>query len=404
MRISARDMPRSHEGILRISRRKDRIQCATVSFSHTAVGFGYSLRTFLLHGSRGGKVMIARQTVLAAVLICAAFTASPLSAQLAPNSSYAHVLDLYRAGQDQAARRALAEIPSAEIEWSQRILLKAFDSTVGDESSRAAASMRVAALIHTERAIAAHDRDNFPEWRYQLGVARKYVEKLASRDPSTPFPRTWCLMTLAYLQGRYSLRAAKEFGDWAHDAVGDSPELFLAMGATQEMGWTAQHEEGVDSQFKGDLKDAERAYRNALSAQPDLVEARLRLGRVLTLHGDTEGAVRILAEIGEGSEGAYRYLARMFEGDLCERRGDAAEAERRYLAATALLPRAQSAYMALAHVRHSTGARAAAAADVRATTLDTSVPDAGDPWFWYSHGLSWRANGYLADLREMIRQ
>ena len=348
--------------------------------------------------------MIARQTVLAAVLMWAAFTTSAMSAQLAPTSPYAHVLDLYRAGQDQAARRALAEIPSAEIELSQRILLKAFESTVGDESSRAAASMRIAALVHTERALAAHDRDNFPEWRYQLRMARTYVEKLASRDPSTPFPRTWCLMTLAYLQGRYSLRAAKEFGDWAHDAVGDSPELFLAMGATQEMGWTAQHEERVDSQFKGDLKDAERAYRNALSAQPDLVEARLRLGRVLTLHGDTEGAVRILAEIGEGSEGAYRYLARMFEGDLCERRGDAAEAERRYLAATALLPRAQSAYMALGHLRHSMGARAAAAADVRATTLDTSVPDAADPWFWYSRGLSWRGNGYLADLREMIRQ
>src|SRR6476661_7545295 len=158
--------------------------------------------------------MIARQTVLASALIGAAFTASPLSAQLAPSSPYAHVLDLYRDGQDQAARRALAELPSAEIEWSQRILLKAFDSTVGDESSRAAASMRVAALVHTERAIAAHDRDNFPEWRYQLRMARTYVEKLASRDSSTPFPRTWCLMTLAYLQGRYSLRAAKEFGDW----------------------------------------------------------------------------------------------------------------------------------------------------------------------------------------------
>src|SRR6266550_310057 len=124
MRISARDMPRSHEGIRCISRRKDRILCATVSFSHTIVGFGDSLRTFLLHGSRDSDVMIARRTLLAVVLTGAVFTASLLSAQLAPTSPYAHVLDLYRAGQDQAARRALAEIPSGEIEWSQRILLK----------------------------------------------------------------------------------------------------------------------------------------------------------------------------------------------------------------------------------------------------------------------------------------
>jgi tetratricopeptide (TPR) repeat protein len=348
--------------------------------------------------------MVAPRTFFAALLIGSVFTPCALSAQLPPTSPYVHVLDLYRAGQDQAARRALAELTSAEIERGQQTLLKEFDSTVGDQSSRAAVSMRVAALIHTERAIAAYDRDNVPEWRYQIGMARTYVEKLASRDRSAPFPRTWWLMTLAYLQGRFALRVAKDVGDWAHDSVGDSPDLFLAIGATQEMGWTAQHEEGADSPFKGDLKDAERAYRSALAAQPGLVEARLRLGRVLTLHGDTEGAVRTLAAIGEGSEAPYRYLARMFEGDLFERRGDATEAARRYLAATALLPRAQSAYVALAHVRHTTGARAAAAADVRVTTLDTLVPDAGDPWFWYPRGLSWRANGYLDDLREMMRQ
>jgi len=349
-------------------------------------------------------VMVARRTFLAALLMGAVFTPYGLSAQLPPTSPYAHVLDLYRAGQDQAARLALAELTSDQIARGKETLLEAFDSTVGDQASRAAASMRVAVLVHTERAIAPRARDSVPEWRYQIGVARTYVEKLASRDRSDPFPRTWWLMTTAYLQGQFALPAAKEFGDWAHDSVGDSPELFLAMGATQEMGWTGQHEEGVDSPFKGDLKDAERAYRNALAAQPDLVEARLRLGRVLTLHGDTDGAVRILAGIGEGTDAAYRYLARMFEGDLFERRGDAAEARRRYLAATALLPRAQSAYVALAHVRHTMGARAEAAEDVRITTLDRSVPDAGDPWFWYSRGLSWRANGYLDDLREMVRQ
>jgi hypothetical protein len=118
-------MPRSVEGFRRIFGRKYGILCATVSFSHAMVGFGDSLRTFLLQGSQGSEVMIARQTVLAAVLICAVFTPSALSAQLAPTSPYAHVLDLCRAGQDQAARRSLAEIPSPDLEWSPQHLLKA---------------------------------------------------------------------------------------------------------------------------------------------------------------------------------------------------------------------------------------------------------------------------------------
>ena len=342
--------------------------------------------------------------LLAPLLIGAVVIPHVLSVQLPTTSSYAHVLDLYRAGQEELAQRALAEVFRVEIERAQQTLLNAFDSTVGDQSSRAAASMRVAALVHTERAFAARARDNVPEWRYQIGVARTYVEKLASRDRGAPFPRTWWLMNIAVLQGQFALPAAREFGDMARDSVGDSPELFLAIGVTQEMGWTGQHEEGVDSQLKGDLKDAERAYRNALAAQPDLVEARLRLGRVLTLHGDTDGALKILAGIGEETEPGDRYLARMFEGDVFERRGEAAESERRYLAAIAVLPRAQSAYVALAHVRHTMGARAEAAHDVSVTTLDKSVPDTGDPWFWYPRGFLWRVNGYLDDCRAMARQ
>jgi hypothetical protein len=193
-----------------------------------------------------GDVMVARRMFFAALLIGSVFTPGALSAQLPSTSPYAHVLDLYRAGQDQEARQALAELTSEQIARAEETLLKAFDSTVGDQASRAAASLRVAALVHTELAIAARARDSVLEWRYQIGVARTYVEKLASRDRSAPFPRTWWVMTTAYLHGQFALPAAKEFGDWAHDSVGDSPELFLAMGATQEMGWTGQHGEGVD--------------------------------------------------------------------------------------------------------------------------------------------------------------
>ena len=346
--------------------------------------------------------MVARRTFFVALLMAVVFTPSAASAQLPSSTPYALVLDLYRAGEARTALLNLAKLTSDQIASGKDTLLKAVDSPIPAEAERAAASMRIAALVHTERAIGLRGGDDTPEWRHQIGVARAYAEKLASRDRGAGFPRTWWLLVTAYLQGEFALATAKEFGEWAQHSVGDDPELLLAIGATQEMGWT-EHEANGDFPFNGDLKDAERAYRHALAAQPDLVEARLRLGRVLTLRGDTRGAVRLLAEIGERAEREYQYLARMFEGDAFERMGNDAEAERRYLAATALLPEAQAAHLGLAQVRHKRGARAEAAESVRATTQGKTVTDTSEPWFWYSRGLSRHTSRYLDELLAMVR-
>jgi len=348
--------------------------------------------------------MVARRTFFAALLTGVVFTPWALSAQLPSSTPYAHVLDLYRAGQIDTALKELVTLTPDQIESDRAALLRGFDKGKLDSSVRAAASMRLAAMVHTEAAMALRERDIIG-WKRHVGIARAYVEKLARlRDQQVPLPRMWWVLMMTYLQGQFDLSAAAELGDRAHDTVGDSPELFLAIGATQEMGWTWHHEADVAAPFKGDLKDAERAYRNSLAAQPDFLEARLRLGRVLTLRGDMDGALKSLGEIGDRTEPAFRYLARLFEGDAFERRGDLAEAERRYLVATAALPAAQSAHVALAHVRHAIGARTEAAENVRVTAGATSTPNTEDPWFWYSRGLSWRTPGYLRALRAMVQQ
>jgi hypothetical protein len=67
-----------------------------------------------------------------------------------------------------------------------------------------------------------------------------------------------------------------------------------------------------------------------------------------------------------------------------------------------LIPTAQSAYLALAHVRHARGARAEAAEDVRSTAQASGVGDISDPWFLYSRGTASRGPSYLAEARRMI--
>lgn len=318
-------------------------------------------------------------------------------------TTYNDIVDLYRQGADELALKLLSGLTQAEITQARDALFAAFDSKRRDESERAAATIRGAVILHTARAFAALDRNNNGQFESQLKFAEAYVSKLASRDPRAAFVRTWPLFVLALLQEGRLVFAANEFGRRARGPSGDSPELLLALGATEEMAWWIHHQDDVDPGMKGDLKDAERHYRQVLILAPSSIEARLRLGHVLVLRDDPEG-MKLLGQIAASAEKPYQYLARLFEGQVLEKRGDTAEAEQRYSAAVSLMPTAQSAYLALAHVRHARGARAEAAQDVRSTAGAKEVSDTADPWFWYSRGTAWRGRGYFEDLQSMIRQ
>jgi tetratricopeptide (TPR) repeat protein len=318
----------------------------------------------------------------------------------AATTPYTEAIDLFRRGQDELALKKLAGVMAFEAIRERDALFDAFESKWRGDSDRAAAMMRGAAMLHTARAFVALASGNGGEFRYHLLFAQAFVDKLAARERRAEFVRTWPLMVLALLHEARMVLAATEFGRRFRDPRGDSPELLLALGATEEMAWWMHHEDD-DSDAKGNLKDAERHYRQALIMAPTFTEARVRLGRVLALRDDPE-AIKILGQIGESAEAPYRYLARLFEGDVFEKRGDTAEAERRYSAAVSLIPTAQSAYMALAHVRHARGARAEAAQAVRSTAGARAVPDTADPWFWYSRGTAWRGPGYVDALKKMI--
>jgi len=332
------------------------------------------------------------------LVLCTVTIASAQGAR----TPYTEVIDLYREGLENLALEKLAGLMMDEIVRGRDALFAKLASKSPAESERAAATIRGAVMLHTARAFSAFERNNNGEFRFQLTFAQAYVDKLASLDHRAAFVRTWPLLVLALLHEGRSLIAAEQFARRARNSSGDSAELLLALGATEEMGWWIHHEEDADPGVRGDLKDAERNYRQALIVAPTFIEARLRLGRVLTLREDPEG-MKVLGQIGQSDEAAFQYLARLFEGDVHEKRGDIAEAERRYTTAVTLLPTAQSAYMALAHLRHGRGARNEAAQDIRSSARATDVPDTSDPWFWYARGTAWRGPGYLEQLRTMIR-
>lgn len=333
--------------------------------------------------------------------------------------SYTDIVKRYRAGEFEAAVSALQAMPPWEVQGGVDAMVRAVEKAGGIEPVKAAA------MLHTEAAIDGRLRRNargFDEWT----AANKLVRLVQDKDPLSAFVRDWRLLMTAFLQGQQDLFVAMDYarGTWkivvrqaagmpgiipATSASGPLPaglegvdhaELRLAVAAIHEMVWTRDRESGTRP--RGDLNAAAGELRRAIALQPDLIEARVRLGRVLTLTGRHDEAGRVLADLDNSAGPRFTYLARLFEGTLAERRGDATAAEQRYMSAIDAAPAAQSARVALAHLRHAAGDRAGAATRVRALASDLAARDADDPWLWYLKGMSWRAEGYLAELRNII--
>lgn len=344
-------------------------------------------------------MVCARRVLIVVTVACASVAAQKSK----PASSYSQIIEMYRSGREKDALDALSTVSRSEQEAVRDSLLKAFALSGGAEARRMAGDLRVASMLHTERAFSELSVQNGPEFSYQFTLAQSYIQKLAPYDRASPFVERWLLYTISRLHMRWEVAGARGVCKIAHTTISDTAELLLACGATEEMGWALEHNSDGTSRMKGDLKEAERQFRSALGINPSLFEARLRLGRVLTLRNDREG-MKTLEAIVPGKDDGFSYLARLFEGDALERSGDSAGAEQRYRAAIALLPTAQSAQIALAHLRHARGARSEAAADVTALARDRTLADTSEPWFWYPRGLGWRAGAYAEELRTIVRQ
>jgi hypothetical protein len=148
------------------------------------------------------------------------------------------------------------------------------------------------------------------------------------------------------------VREAGNYMDWGRyfEFFLDSPEW----NQEERQAWVAwetpwfQTEHGT---FGTWARRALETYREALEADPDLTEARLRLGRVLYLvsrHGDALGEFeRTLADARTRGEGGTAYLAALFAGELHEFENRTNEAAASYREAIAICPTCPSAPVAL---------------------------------------------------------
>jgi tetratricopeptide (TPR) repeat protein len=152
-----------------------------------------------------------------------------------------------------------------------------------------------------------------------------------------------------------------------------------------------------------ELRRAEQLYKRALERDPMLIEARIRLGRVLGLRGRHAEAVEQLRQGLATDEPVLRFYAHLFLGGEFEALGNGPEARQSYERAAAIRPMAQSPLLGLSRVADLTGDRAAAReAIARVLKLPASDFERADPWWVYEVVQARGLDRLLADLRQRI--
>ncbi len=169
---------------------------------------------------------------------------------------------------------------------------------------------------------------------------------------------------------------------------------------------TIRQREAAATRLKRRWETARMEYETAVAAAPDLLEARLRLGRVLWCLGQPEKArahFEAVIATATATDADSRFLAHLFLGDVYEHRGQAAEAESQYRAAINLEPQSGRAVVALSHVRFLQG-DIASAREILAASLEVGPPPAGvDPWVSYLVIQAPEGEHILANLARSLR-
>jgi tetratricopeptide (TPR) repeat protein len=187
----------------------------------------------------------------------------------------------------------------------------------------------------------------------------------------------------------------------------ESTVLFLA-GAHHESLASPRYQSAVVTRTLGgvpviaseqeELKRAEELFRRAVKADPEYVEAHLRLGQVLGRLGRHDEALTELRTASQAGDPVISYYAHLLIGREEDARGNIPNARAAYERAAALVARAQAPRLALGEIEMRSGNRPAAQRWIdEALGTSGSVPSA-DPWTFYSQSAGRTAAALLASL------
>jgi tetratricopeptide (TPR) repeat protein len=333
---------------------------------------------------------------IVAILVAAACL-GPTAARA--QDSYAAILLQYLSGDADAAIARLTTLDSNEIEAG----VDAFDAT------RSLLVLTGAAAMHTEVAIRrggglrstfhldmATAIVEFGEPSQLKSNAHKQIHPQFAVPVSDDFRRLWYCTVINGLEGAAQRQLADRYLDHALALFPRNPEVRLLAGVAAEMRASPRTSFGTPGDRRRALDQAEQHYRLAVTAEPDRLEVRLRLGHVLQERDKEQDARTLLTPLTTSSDARIAYLASLFLGGIEDQARHADAALALYDRASALLPSAQTAHLAASELRHRGGDHQAAADAIpRAAGADNAF----DPWWTYAFGEYWRVDMLLGALR-----
>lgn len=337
-------------------------------------------------------------------------------------SRYLALIEAHRAPGEQASLDALRQ-------WSRRDLRRAAEAAAADPGCPPACT-RAAVLLHTDAAVRHLEAGEASAASDARDLARELVRRLHTGARASDFERFWYHAMGDFELDHARIPDAEELFDALVELDPTDAEARLARGRVGEAGLyllsLVERTSRADSSLLGSAfsYDARRSsrrggpretgeeayrqaaiadYREALRVQPGLLEARLRLGRVLWLDGKRDEAIRELEVVAAGPSSAGRQLAHMFLSRIEDERGRAAEALAHAEAAVEAQPRWQSGLVALADLQLRAGAPSRASITAARAVAVPDGPATEDGWLLYNLGARDRALATLEALRAMVR-
>ncbi len=362
---------------------------------------GTYVLTVAARPSGDGVATASRQvrfTVVSAPAIPTVAAAASSTTTVGPccavKGSYEAAVRAFAHGDRGAAAIAIACAPAGD--------LKRAISSVDD---RDAALVEAAAAVHLELTWRALEGNNVEESHEQFRSSDSLFQKIRRPSDSPAFVGAWylaaveiCLASAEPAQctalaergvGQHVAPALTYLADGiVHETAGDLGAIGVAAGNKQRV---------------ANLDQADRAYREALVADSSSEEARLRLGRVLSLQGkDAEAKTTLELLLRQTHDARIGYLAHLFLAQLAVRSNDVETAAGEYSAAVAAAPSSRAPYVGLSSLALLAGDEARARESIRRWTT-RSPSSALDPWTTYRPGLD-QLPSMLDSLLTMISQ
>jgi tetratricopeptide (TPR) repeat protein len=271
--------------------------------------------------------------------------------------------------------------------WSPEELKRAASAVAdGPDDWRLRAS---AAMLHIEVILHGRASTDTPI-SLHLALAERIIDKLDSPD----FTRRWYALAGSIYLASTDPTSASAFIDRGLRLFKNDAQLHMLDGAINEMRSHIADSNLHDRETvrltppggRRTLVLAETSYRRALDLDAALDEARLRLGRVISLRNDPKAARTDLERVARDAViPRLRYLAHLFLGAVAEYQHDLATARAEYREALAIGPTCQTPYIALTSVEEAMG-HDVAARDLMARYAALSADAAPDPWWFYQNG------------------